>query len=252
MSEYSCSICKYTSNRKDFVKNHINRKTKCGEGIAQLIEIPSEISCQRCNKFFSTKKNLERHEKNNCKVALNEIEQANQKIKELQEKLALAEKQVINNQTINITDNSVKNYFVVVNGYNNTDTSKLSDKHYMKAINKMFMSVPTMIKDVHFNPKLPENQNIYISNMRNGYVMVFNSDTKNWDARPKTEMIDKLINDREYDMQEWLGEGEKYPKEMKKFNEYLERKDEDGVEKMIKDEVELLLYNNRNMIKNKN
>lgn len=250
MAEYLCSLCKFQSPRRDVMLKHINRKTKCGEGIPTIIDIPIDINCDSCNKNFSCKRNLEKH-KLICKLSITDITKANQKIKELQEKLALAEKQVINNQTINITDNSIKNYFVVINGYNNTDTSKLTDKHYMKAINKMFMSVPTMIKDVHFNPKLPENQNIYISNMRNGYVMVYNADTKNWDARPKVEMIDKLINDREYDIQEWLGEGDKYPKEMKKFNEYLERKDEDGVEKMIKDEVELLLYNNRKMIKNK-
>lgn len=254
MSEFYCSICKYTSNRKDFVKNHINRKTKCGNGIAQLIEIPSKICCKHCNKNFTTKRNLERHENYNCRVSLNDIKKANQTIKELQEKLELAEKKlesaITPNQTINI-DNSVNNIIVVLNGYNETDVSKLTDKHFIKAINKMCLSVPTLIKDVHFNPMIPENQNIYISNLRNGYVMVYNADTKNWDARPKGEIIDKLINDREYDIQEWLGEGEKYPKAMEKFNEYLDKKEDDGVQKMIKDEIELLLYNNRTMITNK-
>jgi hypothetical protein len=253
MSKYCCSECNYSSNRKDFVLKHINRKIKCIKGTNPIvIEIPVEIVCEFCKKEFSTVFSLERHSKNSCKEKNLHIEKLLNKNKELEQKLALAEKKlqtVVTNQTFNITNN---NTIIVLNGYNDTDISRLKDKHFLKAINKMLLSVPTMIKDVHFNPDIPENQNIYISNMRNGFVMVYNAETKNWDARPKGEMIDKLINDREYDIQEWLGEGDKYPKAMQKFNEYLEKKEEDGAQKMIKDEIELLLYNNRNMIKNKN
>lgn len=81
--------------------------------------------------------------------------------------------------------------------------------------------------------------------------MVYNSETKQWDARPKDEMINRIIDDREYDIQVWL-ECEKYPKAMAKFNEYLQKKDTDDIQRMIKEEVELALYNNRNLVKNKN
>ncbi len=246
MSEYGCSICKYTSINKDHVLRHISKKNNCGDN-PQLVVIPVEIVCEFCDKQFSTKKILNNHIKHNCKNKIGELEKelelAKQKIKELENKQPSINN--VMNGNINITNN-----IIVLNGYDDTDVSKLNDRHFLKAINKMCLSVPTMIKDVHFNPNMPENQNIYISNMRNGYVMVFNKETKNWDARPKEEMIDKLINDREYDIQEWLG-CEKYPKAMQKFNEYIEKKEEDGVQKMIKEEVELVLYNNRNMIKNK-
>ncbi len=239
MSEFSCSVCNYTSSVKKCVQKHINKKIKCGEGVPVILTISVEIKCDACNKKFSTKDTLSYHILNTCK---NKNTELLNKIQELEFKLAIAEAKAEVPQTV------INNY-IVLNGYNDTNVSKLNDKHYLKAINKMCLSVPMMIRDVHFNPDMPENQNIYISNMRNGYVMVYNNETKNWDARPKDQMIDKLINDREYDIQEWLGEGEKYPKAMQKFNEYLEKKEEDGVQKMIKDEIELLLYNNRNMIK---
>lgn len=217
MSEYSCSICNHKSLIKQNLVRHINRKTKCGKGIPSIVEIPIEIKCEYCDKSFSCDFSMKRHLKTSCKNKDSEIIQGLKKeLEETKFKLAVAVAKSEVPQTINQT-------------INNT----------------------IIIKDVHFNPDIPENQNIYISNMRNGYVMVYNSDTKNWDARPKDEMINKLIDDREYDIQEWLGESDKYPKAMQKFNEYVEKKEEDGVQKMIKEEVELVLYNNRNMIKNK-
>ncbi len=248
MSKYSCSICDYTNMYKMNVQRHINKKNKCGDN-PSIVEIPVEIKCEHCEKSFSNLNCLNKHLKNACKNKDSEIiEGLKKELEETKFKLAIAVAKSEVPQTINQT---INNTIIVLNGYNDTSVSKLKDRHFIKAINKMCLSVPNMIKDVHFNPDIPENQNIYISNMRNGYVMVYNSDTKNWDARPKGEMIDKLINDREYDIQEWLGEGEKYPKAMQKFNEYVEKKEEDGVQKMIKEEVELVLYNNRNMIKNK-
>ncbi len=251
MSEFSCSICNYTSKIKRNVERHLTKKTKCGEGIGTIIESSIEIKCEFCNKQYSSIISHMYHIKNTCSmkdVKIKEkLELANQKIKELE----IENKILKENPKTVINNNSINNTIILVNGYNDTSLEKLSDKHYLRALNKMILSVPTFIKDVHFNPNMPENQNIYISNMRNGYVMVYNSDTKNWDARPKGEMIDRLINDREYDIQEWLGEGEKYPKAMQKFNEYIEKKEEDGVQKTIKEEVELVLYNNRNLVMNK-
>jgi hypothetical protein len=50
-----------------------------------------------------------------------------------------------------------------------------------------------MIEKIHFNPDKPENMNIYISNMKNKYLMVY--DGKNWNIANKTEEIDKLTQE---------------------------------------------------------
>jgi hypothetical protein len=116
----------------------------------------------------------------------------------------------------------------------------------------MIYSVPTLIKDVHFNTKNHQNHNIYISNIRGKYAMVY--DGKKWEANDQNETIDKLIMDQEYAIEEWLGE-DKFPEEMIKFNNYLDKKDSsDKVNgqtalDVIKEEVKLLLYNNRDIIK---
>jgi len=65
--EFACSLCLYTSQFKHNVKAHINKQLKCGDGIAEIIEIPIEIKCNLCNKTFTTKVNLNKHLKI-CKV----------------------------------------------------------------------------------------------------------------------------------------------------------------------------------------
>ena len=42
-----------------------------------------------------------------------------------------------------------------------------------------------VLSDIHFNPDKPENHNIYISNLKNGYVMMYDGnkwDTKNYNC----------------------------------------------------------------------
>ena len=120
----------------------------------------------------------------------------------------------------------------------------------------MVNMVPQMIQDVHFNKKTPENHNIYISNIKNKYAMVY--DGEKWCSKPQEKVITELINDQEYAIEEWLGEGEKFPKEMERFNKYLDRKENgingykaEEIKEQIREEVKLLLYNNRSVIKNK-
>jgi hypothetical protein len=246
MSKYSCSFCNYTSIKRENITKHINRKNRCDPvNEPHIVVTHIELICE-CEKIFITKASFKKHQ-TVCKIAnlKKDLEIANQKIKEMEETNQKAKESIVNNNNININiDNSIK---IAINGYNDTDLSKITDKQYLHALNRMCLMIPAFIKDVHFNPNIAENKNIYISNMRNGYVMVYNSETKNWDARPKDEMINKLITDREYDIQEWL-DCDKYPKAKQKFNEYLEKKEADNVQKMIKDEIELILYNNRNMV----
>jgi hypothetical protein len=58
---FGCSICDYKSLSKENVKRHLNKKNSCGVGIKQIILIPTEIKCI-CNKFFSTERNLKKHQ----------------------------------------------------------------------------------------------------------------------------------------------------------------------------------------------
>ena len=95
---------------------------------------------------------------------------------------------------------------------------------------------------------------MYISNLKNGYIMVYDGDK--WDTLNREEVIENMINDRECLIQDrvedWLENGKNYPIIMKKFERYLEKKEKDVVLNKIKEEIRFMLFNNRNIIKNNN
>ena len=250
--EFSCSICEYTSYKKQHIINHINRKRSCGIGDKIIIEIPIEIKCKYCKKNFSTREHLEEHIKNTCKnrdtALLNEINDLKEKVKELEKGQSAT---TINNQTNN---NNTFNIFIV-NNYEDTKLDKLSDKTYNRIIRdseEVYQIIPRLIKEIHFNQNIPENHNIVLSNknQNNKHIQVYRNE--HWEIVKKDTEISNLISDKETNLSDWVAEkGEKYPEAMERFNEYLDQKYEDEeILKLVKDEVELVLYNNRHMIKN--
>ena len=51
-------------------------------------------------------------------------------------------------------------------------------------------------------------------------------------------------------LEEWIENGKDYPDIMRKFNRYLEKKEQDEVINKIKNEIKLILYNNREVVNN--
>jgi hypothetical protein len=70
------------------------------------------------------------------------------------------------------------------------------------------MSIPQLIGDTHFNPNKPENHNIYISNISKGHAMVW--DGSKWVVKDQTEVVDNLIAENEYRLEDWVSEGQKF------------------------------------------
>ncbi len=241
--EFYCSVCDYTSDLKSHVKRHTTRKVQCGEN-PQILTRKVDIECEYCGKGYTTKANLKRHLKN-CKVLKSNQES---EINELKTKLAIAEAKLeVKGNTI--TNNNTVNINIQVNGYNDTDFSKLTDKHFNKVLNKMLMSVPQLIEYTHFNKNQPQNHNIYISNQKGKYAMVYNG--SNWEIKDQNQTVDKLITDHEYELEQWVeGKCEEHPIVMEKFQKYLKIKEKDGAEEAMKEEVRMMLYNKRNLIKN--
>ena len=80
--------------------------------------------------------------------------------------------QLIKKAGVNIGTQNIQNNIKLV-AYKDTDLSHLTDKDYLQCLNRSNMVIPNLIKRIHFNPKKPENQNIYISNIKNKYVMIY-------------------------------------------------------------------------------
>ncbi len=158
------------------------------------------------------------------------------------------EKSVIINNDNRIIYNDNKVFITLVN-YEKTRLDKIPDSVITDIIKDAasYQLIPRFIQAVHFNPNIPENINIYISNKNNKYVQVYNNNQ--WEIRSGESEIENIINDKETSISEWLyDKKEKYPGTVDMFEDYLDQKSEAENNKIIKGEVELVLYNNRHFI----
>jgi len=228
--------------------------------------IDDNNKCFYCNKIYNHVQSLNRHlkkcsEKNKSDEANKSMTELvtilNSQINDFKKVIEKKDKQIdelikkagINNSTI--TQNIQNNIKVLA--YKDTDVSKLTDKDILNCMNHSNMCVPHLIKMIHLDPDKPENHNIYISNLKNGYIMIY--DGTKWDTKNRDEVIVDIIDDKqgliEERIENWIEEGKKYPSIMKKFERYLEKKENNKVINKIKEEIRLMLFNNRSLIKTK-
>ena len=128
--------------------------------------------------------------------------------------------------------------------YKDTDTSHLTNKDYETCIKKVNFCVLKLIEKIHFNPDKPENMNIYISNIKDKYLMVYQNGK--WNLKNKKE-LDQLYDEKEYMIEQWIEEN-KDPEMEQFFKRYLHLKKDDKTMQMINDELKLMMFNNKNLI----
>jgi len=242
--EFKCKYCEKIYSRIDSLNRHLKicKEKKKDDEVKQSM---SELVKLLNKKLEEKDKQLERQNKKFDK-------ELQKRDKELEKQLSIKDKHIeelikkagINNNTINVQNN------IKLLSYSNTDRSHLTDKDILKCLKHSNFCIPHLIEKVHFDVNKPENHNLYISNLKNKYVMMY--DGNKWECKDRDEQINNLIDDNEgiieYKLEEWIENGGKYPEMMRKFNRYIEKKDNDKVINKIKDEIKLLLYNNRNIV----
>ena len=271
-------IISKTNLQKEYIKYNIKDKhiltqnntieTTKNVGSHKITQNNTNFSiCKYCDKEFSRTDSLTRHYKT-CKdkkrtdeanfhmtelvKLLNdkdekiskydlELEKKNKQIDELIKKAG------INNSTI--TQNIQNNIKLLA--YDKTDISDLTEKDFIRCFNHNNMCVPHLVKRIHFNPKKPENHNVFISNLKSGHIMLY--DGKQWNTFNRDEIVDDIFDDKhdilEQKIEEWVNIGKDYPIIYHKFKRYLEKINNDVVLKKVKNEMKFVLYNNRNIVK---
>jgi hypothetical protein len=229
----------------------------------------SPFQCHYCQKKFKFKQGMYRHIKYSCKKnkdedlkelarLLNEkdkhIREQGKKIQRMQDNMQkqidkltqkLQIKNVVNGDVNQTTNQNI--YNIQLLNYTETDYSHLTPMDYVQCIKKCNNCVKNLIERVHFNEKKPENMNIYISNIKGNYAMVYKDDK--WQIVSKKEQIDDLYDCNEVMLETWYDEyKEQYPEIIKSFERYLEHRDGSEVVDRVKEEILLMLYNNRQMI----
>ncbi len=264
-----------TNLQNEYIKYDITEKltfsSKNEENSTKNVElhkIPQNSTfskqCKYCDKLFSRSDSLARHYKN-CKDKM-KTDEANENMKQLVKLLneqkqefktelenknnqidELINKAGINNSTI--TQNIQNNIKLLA--YDKTDISDLTEKDFIRCFNHNNMCVPHLVKRIHFNPKKPENHNVFISNLKSGHIMIY--DGRKWNTFNRDEIVDDIFDDKhdilEQKYEEWISIGKDYPIIYHKFKRYLEKINNDIVLKKVKDELKFTLYNNRNVVK---
>jgi len=268
--KYNCKCCNYQTQLKTNLTKHLQTdkhkiiestivsQKEDKEVLKKNKDFENEIKtyeCKYCSQQYKHRQSLSKHIKYSCMKNKDEDlkelvrllnSQIEQQKKEFQSQLQTQSKQIeklmgkleINGSfnTTNIQNN------ITLLAYKDTDVSHLTDDDYKKCIKKVNFCVKNLIEKIHFNPKKPENMNIYISNMKDKYLMVY--DGINWNLANKMYEIEKLYEDKEIMLEEWL-ETNKDVELKDKFLRYLNNKETDECVNMIKDEIKLMMYNKK-------
>ena len=221
--DFTCNICNknYASYKSWW--NHTNKfHNKSSDNILKssdnILKSSDNIlkssdnkiyNCRKCNKIFYNVKTRWSHEQK-CKI--NKIDELEEKNKELENtinemkkqfSLIIKEKgkihhktlQKINNQLNNI-NNNINNGNIINNTFvkfGDLEYNKILDNNQIKKIlNKQFLSLEESIKQIHFNEKLPEYSNFFITNMKDDLAYIFNGNQ--FISVRKNEMIHELID----------------------------------------------------------
>lgn len=180
-------------NNDDSIIEEITANTEENEEVSELI-------CMYCKKTFSRKDVCKRHEKYNCKnKKIFEKERENKKlINELKKtkQTIINNFQTVNNYQQNIQNNIQQNFNgftseIPINPFGKEDISFLTHGIMKNILKNPDNGIAQLIRLIHFNPEIPQNQNVRLKNKKEPYLNVFNG--KNWELRDKDDTIQDLI-----------------------------------------------------------
>ena len=170
------------------------------------------ISCKYCDKKVQTKSSLNRHFKI-CKlkpITLSDLPSIESSIKnKINEQLLTVNNnysKVINN-TVNNTQN-IQNIIVMdkinLREFGKEDLDHITDEVMSKAIKYPQAGILNLIREIHFNDTMPQNQNINILSKKEQFIEIFNG--KEWKKQDKKTAIQNIITSKKDIMDDYVEE----------------------------------------------
>jgi ribosomal protein L37AE/L43A len=271
---FKCDDCNKVFKAKQNLNNHIANNT-CKKA----------FKCQHCNKGFTTKANMHTHIRTTCEVKKKDNKEKNdicgkiikieEKHKKLQDSMLeknkklqemILERDKKSNDQINalkskITsmekntkkgiNNGNDNHNITMIGHGEEDLSKIDKNEILQAIKHGHDSITKLTEVLYFNPKQPEYNNIYITNMKDKYAMMF--DGSDWILTMKNDLINKIYNDIKDYIEENINTFANLlsASEREALERWFAIEDHDKRILKVKEDMKLLLYNKRNVILDK-
>lgn len=279
MPDYTCARCNKVFTKKCNYETHISKKNLCriapqetaiSRSNTAQISIKDDMSdesappkCNYCGAVFTRKDSLSRHIKKSCKIKkendnnmealMEEMIKMKEDMQSMKNKMHKLEKENSKYKEIvrinNITQNNNFNFGITPYGMENI--TNITPNEYSRIFRRGMNSVPALVEKIHFDENKPENHNIYMSNIRGKYVLVF--DGKRWRLKNRDMIIGEMYDEKsdilETKFEELFDKLDESTKNM--FNKFLKVKDIDGAAtKRIKEDIQIILYENRKMAKN--
>jgi len=153
------------------------------------------------------------------------------------------------NNTIGNNNNNVNN--IIINAFDNTKLDCLTDDEIYECLKTMSDSYIKVLEKIHFNNNHPENQNVYLSNLRLNTMRVFNGSL--WTTIDKEEALIKICDNCTGIFDNFIGDCEnndKYPILQTKYYKYQQQitENDEEYDKMYK-KVENCIYDNSKVMK---
>ena len=159
-----------------------------------------------------------------------------------------------NNNTTNIGTQNNNVNIININAFGKENLDYITDGVLNECANKVYASIPTLIENIHFNPKHPENHNIKITNKKLPHASVMTED-KEWKLMDKNELIDNmmdtgymLIDDNFKDDPTQFTEERR--RQYRRYQENYEKEDKETM-KRIKSDVQYAILNGTKKIHSK-
>jgi len=287
MSKYYCIHCDYNAKVKSSFDKHLKTKkhqekvkcypnviqnypelSKCYPNVIQNEEkaVKPANQCKYCGKIYKYRSGLSKHIKYTCKKNKDEdfkelarlLNESQKQIGSKDKQIEIMQKQIdklINKLQIqSINNGNINNGSIINNTMNiqllnhkDTDYSHLTPKDYITCIKDCNHCVKALIEKVHFNTEKPENMNIYLSNIKGKYIMIYKDNE--WQIQDKKTQVDDLYDYNEFVLENWYDEFvEKHPVIIESFKTYLKNRDSNTLLNNVKEEILVMLYNKRRMI----
>jgi hypothetical protein len=280
--QHICKICNktYASYKSLWLHNSKFHNDLCNTNVTKdrllcnkNVTKCNTYFCIQCNEEFSNRQTKWRHEKI-CKNKVipknetftttpSEVGELKKEIGELKEMLQKALKvhpktlkkintQLNNyNSNIQINNNIINNINIVPLGLENLHEI-LPETEKLKILNDRANGLREIVKLVHISKKYPQFNNICITNLQNNVAYKYDTKTNNFMAVNKNELLDDLIDCRMCDIETFYNElADKLDvSTLDIIQRFLDRMTDgdDKLKDLKKEEIKLLLYNNRKNI----
>ena len=232
-----------------------------------VLQNNNDYKCNNCENIYKYRQGLWKHEKKCIKKInidtddkIEKLEKENQETKKelenlknmLQKALKIHPKTLnkINNQLNN--SGTINNITIIQLGHENL-SEILNAKQKKNILNRQAMSLNDLVDLVHVSGKYKNFQNVYITNLQSTFAYKFDEKVNKFIAVNKNELLNDLVDSRMYDIEKFYEEvcPELEPKRAEQIKKFIDRmgNEEDELKGIKKEEIKLILYNNKDKIK---